>query len=350
MSVTMSVIIPVKNGEKFIGECLNSLLRQDYQGTWEISIYNDGSEDSTEAIIRQFEQSFNDRNVPLVINSGEVSGGVGFAKNKAVAHSSGKYVCFCDADDMSHEKRLSTLVKYALSFPEHANVFFGSCFRRTPEHSTVRYTRWACSLTNELLDRQIYTSHGPTLIAPTWFLSRTLFDQVGGFRDDIKKGFPEDLDFFYKTFSCKHVIYRKIDEELVVYRYHSDCESFSVHEDSIWELRLEHLRKNVLLKWQKFSIWSVGKQGKHFFKSLRPEEKNNVVAFCDVDIKKLNRGVFENYDEVTRTVIHKIPILSIENVQPPVIICVKLDMTGGDLEKLIASKNWIEGEDYIFFT
>ena len=44
---------------------------------------------------------------------------------------------------------------------------------------------------------QIYTSHGPTLIAPTWFMSRKLYDAVGGFDESRAFGYPEDLKFFY---------------------------------------------------------------------------------------------------------------------------------------------------------
>ncbi|VDL68288.1 unnamed protein product [Nippostrongylus brasiliensis] len=38
------------------------------------------------------------------------------------------------------------------------------------------------------------------------------------------------------------------------------------------------------------------------------------------------------------------------DARPPLVICVKLDMTGGDLERLVAESGWIEGRDYIHFS
>lgn len=53
----------------------------------------------------------------------------------------------------------------------------GSKFQREPEDSTIRYTKWANSLTDKQLNEQIYTSHGPTVIMPTWFCHREIFEK-----------------------------------------------------------------------------------------------------------------------------------------------------------------------------
>ena len=45
--VIVSVIIPCYNGEKYIQKCVDSLLNQDYYGTYEIIVVNDGSKDGT---------------------------------------------------------------------------------------------------------------------------------------------------------------------------------------------------------------------------------------------------------------------------------------------------------------
>jgi hypothetical protein len=68
---------------------------------------------------------------------------------------------------------------------------------RDPPGSTERFVRWANTLTQEDLVEQIYTSHGPTILMPTWFCSRIVYDRVpGGFRESTA-GIPEDLVFFY---------------------------------------------------------------------------------------------------------------------------------------------------------
>ncbi|CAJ0597135.1 unnamed protein product, partial [Cylicocyclus nassatus] len=158
----------------------------------------DGSTDSTVTYAESLISRFHERNVGFRIRSGTESGGVGFAKNQAVKMSSGRFISFCDADDVSEPSRLQE--QYNLAISQRSDlVFIGSNFTRIPEGSTERYTKWTHDLTNEDLKLQVYTSHGPTLIAPTWFISRKLFSAVGGFKDDVRFGFPEDLDFFYRA-------------------------------------------------------------------------------------------------------------------------------------------------------
>lgn len=53
----------------------------------------------------------------------------------------------------------------------------GAKFERNPIDSTLRYTLWANSLTPQQLNVQVYTSHGPTVIMPTWFCSRKVFER-----------------------------------------------------------------------------------------------------------------------------------------------------------------------------
>ncbi|CAJ0934597.1 unnamed protein product, partial [Mesorhabditis belari] len=321
-STLFSCIVPVRNGMPFLDVCLESLLSQDFPSTsYEVSLYDDGSTDDTPERICFWEKRFNEKKIRFVSGSGAKSGGVGFAKNAAVRQTSGRFLCFCDADDVSNRQRLQRLhEKIEKNDNKTADrLFLGSCFTRMPADSTSRFARWANSLKNEDLSVQIYTSHGSTLIAPTWCVSRAIFDRIGGFNDEHAKGFPEDLDFFYRAldFGVKLV---KIDEPLVEYRYHPDCATF----------------------WRK--------QGKRFFKSLSTKNKSKVAAFYDVDERKVQHGKYEEYDEINRRVVATIPVMHIKEATPPIIICVKLDLTGGDLENFIAEKHWIEGVDYVHFS
>ncbi|PIO64651.1 hypothetical protein TELCIR_13710 [Teladorsagia circumcincta] len=86
----------------------------------------------------------------------------------------------------------------------------GSNFRRLPEGSTERYTNWANGLSGVQLKSQVFTSHGPTLIAPTWFISRDVYEQLNGFREDIRVGYPEDLEFFYRALDLDNVTFLKV--------------------------------------------------------------------------------------------------------------------------------------------
>uniref|UniRef100_A0A915IQL4 Glycosyltransferase 2-like domain-containing protein n=1 Tax=Romanomermis culicivorax TaxID=13658 RepID=A0A915IQL4_ROMCU len=355
-SNTRSVIIPCRNAVLFLDECLQSILDQTCLGQMkvEISLFDDSSDDGSFDLAYSYRKLCSNRGVVLTINrqSSNKPSGVANAKNSAVKNSSGQFLCFLDADDYCDVDRIRRQYELAINVEELSLI--GSKFKRLPDNSTKRYTKWANNLTNLQLYTQIYTSNGPTLIAPTWFCSRRLYDVIGGFSDNGRTGFPEDLDFFYKALRKGACLY-KVDDSLVTYRYHSDCASFSVSEETILSIRVAEFERIILEKrgnWSKFSIWNVGKSGKKFFNALKPENRRKVLCFGDIDSQKIDRKFFECYVRNNNTkkfvIQFKLPIIHISELQPPVVICVKMDLTGGMLEKYVEEKNWIEGENYFY--
>ena len=91
----ITVIIPVYNGEKYLSECLDSVLKQTYQNL-EIIVVNDGSTDNTKSIVEDC--SRRDGRV-LLLNS-EESRGVSEARNYGIKNTKGNYICFIDSDDV----------------------------------------------------------------------------------------------------------------------------------------------------------------------------------------------------------------------------------------------------------
>lgn len=344
----VSVILPVYNAEGFLSRCLKSVYSQSYRLPFELSIFNDGSSDSSSQIIYNWMTKLESRNISLKLNCGETSTpkGVGYAKNRAIANSSGEYLCFLDADDEMNENRIEKQLQACKALPR--NTLVGCKFHREPANSTSRYTMWANSITQDQLYTQRYLSHGPTLIMPTWFCHRSLVDSIGGF-DESGKGTPEDLIFFNKHLDSGGLLHR-VDEDLLMYRYHADATTFSVTEETIWNLRVEVLQRNVLSKWSNFSIWNAGKQGRKLFRSLSEENKQKVTSFCDVDVKKINKG-FYTYEESTRVPKPRVPIVHFSKVQKPVIICVKLDLPASSefFKETFDSFGFTEGVDYFHF-
>ncbi|XP_069691183.1 queuosine-tRNA galactosyltransferase-like isoform X2 [Periplaneta americana] len=340
----VSVIVPIHNGEAWIDDCFEAIQLQSAVEhlTVEVSAYDDSSTDKTWDMLQAWKEKLTMKGIKFVLSRNESScpRGVGFAKNHAVEQSSGVFLCFQDVDDIMLPDRI--LHQYEAA-QENENAIVGCEFRRLPDDSTVRFTRWANSLDNEQLYHQIYTSHGPTLIMPTWFCKRSVFDRIGGFSEE-GKGTPEDLLFFYKHLDIKGRLW-KVPECLLVYRYHPHATTFSIDENTIWSVRLERLQENVLISWTEFTIWNAGKQGRRFYRSLQPKYQERVIAFCDVDVNKVGK---------TYTPPHQnkcmIPILHFTQMTPPVIICVKLDLTGGSFEENLKSLNLQEGRDYVLFS
>jgi hypothetical protein len=105
----VSVIIPVYNGENFIREAVENVLSQKYPAL-EIIIINDGSTDSTEAIINKLPA---DIRYFTQDNSGPSA-----ARNKGIRDASGEFITFLDADDLWPENNLNIMVDEMLRNPD----------------------------------------------------------------------------------------------------------------------------------------------------------------------------------------------------------------------------------------
>ncbi|XP_064478546.1 queuosine-tRNA galactosyltransferase-like [Ornithodoros turicata] len=347
-TVDVTIVVPLHNGEPWIDECLSSVIAQDFQGSLELSIYNDSSTDRSLELVEKWRTSLEQRKIVLTLSSGDACTGpkgVGAAKNRAVHQSCGRYLCFLDIDDIMGPERISSQYTTAIRSP--SNTIVGSKFNRIPEGSTERYTVWANNLEQDKLDVQIFTSHGPTIIMPTWFCDRAVFEAVGGF-DERGKGIPEDLIFFYKHLDLGGKLLR-VDRVLLTYRYHQQAATFSVLESTIWDVRLDRMQRDFLSRWTTFTIWNAGKQGRRFYRALCKESRKKVVAFCDVDEKKIAKKVYihEESEEVPRP---RVPIIHFLQATAPLVICMKLDLTGGGFERNLSLMNLEEGKDYILFS
>uniref|UniRef100_A0A3Q2T860 UDP-GlcNAc:betaGal beta-1,3-N-acetylglucosaminyltransferase-like 1 n=1 Tax=Fundulus heteroclitus TaxID=8078 RepID=A0A3Q2T860_FUNHE len=219
--------MPVHNASCWLEECLQAILDQDFTGSMELSAFDDASTDDSRKVLEGWRERMEERGISVVISGHNASqpGGVGFAKNKAVTQSSGQYLCFQDADDIMLPQRIRLQYETALL---HPNSLIGCRVQRLPEGSTERYARWINALTQDQLIAQAYTSHGPTVVMPTWFCSRKLFLKVGSF-DEGGKGVPEDLLFFYQLLRQGGCPLR-VDRCLLVYRYHERAATHSVTE------------------------------------------------------------------------------------------------------------------------
>ena len=92
----VSVIIPMYNREKYIGACLETFLAQTFTN-FEIIVVDDGSTDSSCAIVEGYAEKFGGR--LKLLRMKENSGCPGVPRNKGLMFSRGKYIYFFDSDD-----------------------------------------------------------------------------------------------------------------------------------------------------------------------------------------------------------------------------------------------------------
>lgn len=89
----LSFVVPVYNAEKYLPECLDSLLAQDISD-YEIVCVNDGSRDTSPEILRQYASKYG--NIRILDKE---NGGVTTARNAGLESARGDYIWFVDADD-----------------------------------------------------------------------------------------------------------------------------------------------------------------------------------------------------------------------------------------------------------
>ena len=92
----VSVIIPLYNAEKYISECLDSLLAQTFPN-FEVIIVNDCSPDSSRTIAESYLDKFDGR---LKLLDNEKNSGPGASRNNGLRQATGEYIFFMDSDDL----------------------------------------------------------------------------------------------------------------------------------------------------------------------------------------------------------------------------------------------------------
>lgn len=117
----LSLIIPVYNVEKYLRECLDSLLQQDLTAC-EVLCVNDGSTDGSFAILQEYQGAHPDVfRVFTQTNQGQAA-----ARNKALDEAKGEFVVFLDSDDYYLPDAIATIMTYIKKYP-HADVFYWDC-------------------------------------------------------------------------------------------------------------------------------------------------------------------------------------------------------------------------------
>lgn len=100
---TVSVIIPIYNDEKYLKQCVESVLTQTYTDL-EVILIDDGSTDSTPEICENYRQK--DKRVRVLHKT---NGGVGSSRNAGLAMATGEYVLFVDHDDWLGKRHIESL-------------------------------------------------------------------------------------------------------------------------------------------------------------------------------------------------------------------------------------------------
>lgn len=103
----LSIIVPIYNSEKYLENCIDSILNQTMDN-YEIILINDGSTDNSEDICRKYVKKFKNIHAIKTKNNGASS-----ARNLGITLAKGEYIGFIDSDDIIESKMYEKMYQFA---------------------------------------------------------------------------------------------------------------------------------------------------------------------------------------------------------------------------------------------
>lgn len=232
---TISVVMAVYNGEKYLAEAITSILTQTFQD-FEFIIVDDASTDTSPSIIQRLAQQEN--RIRVIRNEENV--GLGSSLQKGIQIARGKYIARMDADDISLPDRLQKQLDF---LDLHSSFLIVGCDHKKigVDGSVISnffypkdpdQIRW-----NMLLGSGLIVSNGAAL------LRRQLIDEIGSY-SDLRAA--QDFEFWTRLFEHVPLPIANMDEILYHYREHGSTTTRSqnsVQEHNAMEIRLKKIEQ-----------------------------------------------------------------------------------------------------------
>lgn len=176
---SISVIIPVYNGEKFIVRALSSVLRQGFPSL-EIIVVNDGSTDGTEQLVQRLGYD-----IKYIYQENQ---GPAAARNRGLEIATGEFISFLDADDVWPDNRLAALLAPMTENPS-CEIALGQ----------LQYVA-DISRTDGQAERVVLSEPHLAYNLSAALFRRRAFERVGGFDETLRHA--DDWDWYVRAQEC----------------------------------------------------------------------------------------------------------------------------------------------------
>lgn len=207
---TVSVLMSVYNGERYLAEAVESILNQSFTD-FEFIIINDGSTDRTSEILCQY----TDSRIRLVE---QANMGLTRSLNKLLALTRGKYVARMDADDISLPERFAQQVAFLDSHPDTGVVGTAALVR-----DEIKGGEWIypVATSDERIRRSLVK--GNPLVHTSVMMHKSVIEKMGGYNESYT--FAQDYELWTRL--IKHTKMANLPDILVIHREHSGAISVS---------------------------------------------------------------------------------------------------------------------------
>jgi len=210
MKYFASIILPMYNSARTIGETLDGLEKQN-RSDFEIIVIDDGSKDDSVSIVEDFKRR---SRLPVTILK-QANAGPARARNNGVTHTDSEIVIFLDSDCIPHENLVEVL---AGSLNREKKVAACSCVFKGMDKVNIaaRYIDLEITRRQEKLIGR-YVDAIATMAAAYY---KDVFEELGGFDTSFRRASGEDYDFAYKVQKAGYKIF--FTDQTWVHHYHVD--------------------------------------------------------------------------------------------------------------------------------
>jgi len=191
----VSIVVPTRNRSGWLGDCLTTLVSQDYPAErYEIVVVDDGSTDDTRKVVTEMTARTRSPSVRYLCHSG----GVNAARNRGIAASSGSIVGFIDDDELAPSQLLGVAVKLLTDNPSAVAV--GGEYRSRLEGKRPRFACTNCAENYKSIraPRETRSAIVDDLPGGCVFLRRQAFEKYGLFAESLS-GPGDDSEWFRRT-------------------------------------------------------------------------------------------------------------------------------------------------------
>jgi len=240
----VTVIIPCYNSEKWIGQCVDSVLKQTYTKL-EIIIVDDGSTDNTATVI----STFSDPRINYYYKENQ---GLSATRNFGIARAKGDLIAFLDSDDFwvadKIEKQADKAKTYDFIYCDYSLISEDG--EQLLTQSIVNPSLYKEDLKTVILQKNIISGGSAVLI------KKNVLEKIGLFNEQLKVG--EDWQYWARVLWGGFSTYY-IDEKLVVIRTHNASMQKSTNpvlwKTSVSDILHSYLGFNNLKKTHKALIY-----------------------------------------------------------------------------------------------
>ena len=202
----VSIIINCHNGEKYLNECLDSIILQSYKN-WEIIFWDNKSEDKSKSIFDMYSRY----NTKYFYSENFLN--LYEARNLAIEKASGKYICFLDVDDFWEKDKLKFQVNFLEKNKNFEMVY--SKYYTFNEKKKKKFIQNNFELPSGKITKNLLSNYSIGIL--TICLKRNIFEKK---KFNKKFNIIGDFDFFLKL--SKIIDIGCIQKPLANYRLHND--------------------------------------------------------------------------------------------------------------------------------